>query len=124
MTFKLCVGRYAICRLEAAAGLPSWAASGLFSSITRTPEELSIICEAARVPVEVKAEKGYCALQVVGPLDFEAVGIMESFLAPLAKARIPIFAVSTYDTDWILVHEKHLERAVSALAEAGHQQSR
>ncbi len=121
MKSKTVHGLFAICRLEPDAVVPEWATSGTLSSITRTPDELSIICEEAAVPRDVKAERGFHCLQLVGPFDFQAIGILESFLRPLAEAAVPIFAISTYDTDWILIQGKHWERALLALAIAGHE---
>ena len=89
--------------------------------MARTSHELSIICPEAGVPDHVKAERGFKCLQLEGPFDFQSIGILESFLAPLAQAGVPVFAVSTYDTDCILIQEKQWERALSALIQAGHE---
>jgi uncharacterized protein len=121
MKFTTADGPFAICRLDPKAGLPGWATKGGLSSITRTPDELSIICEQAAVPRDVKAERGFRCVQLVGPFDFQAIGILESFLRPLAEAAVPVFAISTYDTDWILIQEPHWDRALLALARAGHE---
>ena|ERR1700682_2557312 len=120
MRFKILEDRFAICRLDPGSAVPDWAAKGNFWSVTRTSDELSIICPEAGVPDHVKAERGFHCLQLEGPFDFQAIGILESFLAPLAQADVPMFAVSTYDTDCILIQEKHWERALSALVQAGH----
>ena len=122
MKFKTIEGPFAICRFGPDVIVPDWATSGGFSSITRTPDELSIICEEAVVPSDVKAERGFRCVRLVGPFDFQAIGILESFLRPLAQAAVPIFAISTYDTDWILIQETHWDRALLVLAKAGHGQ--
>src|SRR5688500_488786 len=88
----------AVCRLAPDAPPPAWTA-GLrdFCSITRTREELSIVCPAANVPGDVKTEAGWRMFKLEGPLDFGLTGILASVLDPLAKARISIFALSTHD---------------------------
>ena len=97
--------------------IPEWAHSGFFS-MTRTPDELSIVCNEEIVPDGVACEKGWHCLQVKGPLDFALTGILASLAAPLAEAGISIFAISTYDTDYFLV--KELDRAIAVLFKAGH----
>lgn len=110
----------AVSRLEAKAQGPVWAESGPVVSITRTRAELSIVCEDASVPVEARARRGFRCLRVLGPLDFAETGILESLADPLARAGISIFALSTYDTDYLLMPGDDLEAALSALSEAGH----
>jgi len=121
MRFTTLRGPYAICKLDAAAAIPDWGATGAFSSITRASGELSIICEEANVPPDTKAERGFSCLRLEGPFDFQAIGILESLLAPLAQHGVPVFAISTYDTDWILIQNKHWEKALSVLRDAGHE---
>lgn len=111
-------GRYAVCRLETDAPVPAWA-RGEFVSITRTAEELSVVCHDADVPQGVRCERGWRCLKLAGPLDFSLVGVLHSLLAPLAAANVSVFAVSTYDTDYILVREGDLHRARAALHAAG-----
>ena len=119
MTLDPLPGVYAICRLPAESPVPPWAA-GVFSSITRSASELSIVCGAADVPPAVQAERGYRGLAVRGPLDFSLVGIVAALASPLAAASVSIFVVSTYDTDYLFVREAELERATAALRGAGH----
>jgi enamine deaminase RidA (YjgF/YER057c/UK114 family) len=107
----------AVCRLGAADRVPSWALElheGLVS-ITRTPDELSVVCPDEAVPPDVEVEAGWRALKVPGPIPFDQVGVLAGLAAPLAAAGISIFAVSTYDTDYVLVKEADLERALAAL---------
>ena len=112
--------RLAVSRLEPDAPVPGWA-RGEFVSITRTPEELSVVCAEAALPADApQAELGWRALQVAGPLDFELTGILSSISQPLADAECSLFALSTYDTDYVLVREADLERAIEALEDAGH----
>ena len=113
-------GSYAICRLDATAGVPSWATRPGFSSITRTAGELSIVCATDAVPDAVTAQRGYRGLVVRGPLDFSLVGIVASLAGALAAAAISIFVVSTHDTDYLFVRDADLERAVAVLRDAGH----
>ena len=113
-------GRFAVLRLPARARLPRWALAGPFHSITRTASELSIVCRENRVPAGVRREEGFRCLAVRGPLAFDAVGVLAALAAPLACARIPILAISTFDTDYLFVREAHLARAVRALRSAGH----
>lgn len=111
---------YAVARLEPDAPLPEWAQAGHFWSITRSDAELSIVCREDDVPPAASAERGWCAFEVAGPLDFSLTGVLSSLVSPLAEAEIPIFVVSTFETDYLLVREHNLERAVAALTEAGH----
>ena len=113
-------GNYAVARLDPSAPVPQWAGHGLISSITRTPEELSIVCADEAVPVGVRAERGWRALRVKGTIDFALTGILASILSPLGAAKVSIFAVSTYDTDCVLVHAYALAPALAALRAAGH----
>jgi hypothetical protein len=110
----------AIARLEAGTAVPAWAMAGGFFSITRTPDELSVVVEHARIPSGAPADGGWCALKIEGPLPLSAVGVLHSITGPLARAGINIFAISTHDTDYLLVKAETLERAVQALSAAGH----
>ncbi len=110
----------AICRLDPAAPIPSWVTTRDFVSITRTRDELSIVCAQRDVPAGVQCERDWSALKVEGKLDFSLTGILASLVAPLADASISIFAISTYDTDYLLVQETDLPRAVQVLSAAGH----
>ena len=111
---------FAVCRLDRNSLVPDWGLSGDFYSITRTAEELSVVCLQRDVPAGVQHEAGWRCLKVAGPLDFALIGILASLTAPLAQAGISLFAVSTYDTDYLLVKEVDLERATTALTAAGH----
>ena len=111
---------FAVARLDREANVPAWARSSTFFSVTRTPDELSVLCHESVLPSSVKAERGLRCLGVRGPLAFSETGILESLARPLAEAGISIFALSTYDTDYLLLAAAHLERAIQALAEAGH----
>ena len=106
-------------RLGPADAIPSWAAVPL-SSTTRTAEELSIVCAASHVPAHVTAERGWRCLRVAGTIDFAVTGVLASIAGPLAGAGVSIFAISTYDTDYVLVREHALPAAIAALTAAGH----
>lgn len=110
---------FAVCRLEPDAPLPTWA-GGRFMTVSRTPDELSVTLPEYIVPPEVRAERGWRLLKVRGPLDMALVGILASLAVPLARANISIFAISTYDTDYLLVRARQLEAAIAALEQAGH----
>lgn len=112
-------GRLAVCRLPAGSPPPAWVfhREADFFSITRTPDELSVVCaEDGLPPSMTQCEGGWRALELEGPIPFEAVGVLASLVAPLATAGIPVFALSTFDTDYVLVKEEQLARALATLA--------
>lgn len=108
-------GVFGICRLEPGEDIPVWALSGSFFSLTKTDEDLSIVCPQSQIPYTVKCERDWRALKVEGPLDFSLTGILASISALLAQSKISIFAISTFDTDYVLVKENDLDAAVEAL---------
>jgi hypothetical protein len=116
--------RYAIFRLppheEPSLHLLQLGDRAAFLSITRTPEELSGVCQESSLPGNVKAQRGRRLLRVKGPLDFALTGILASLTGPLAEVGISIFSISTYDTDYLLLAEHDLERGIAALERAGH----
>lgn len=116
-------GELAVVRLPPDAHVPRWAftpAPGAFWSLSRSDDEVSLVRGADAVPNDARAERGWRALRVAGTIDFALTGVLSSVLAPLADAGVSIFAVSTYDTDYVLVREHALAAAVSALQAAGH----
>lgn len=113
----------AVCRLEPDAGVPAWATVGGLFSVTRTADELSIVCPEEHVPEGAVCERVWRALKVDGPLDFSLVGVMASLAAPLAENGVGVLAIATYDTDYVLVKEESLDLAVAALRERGHEVS-
>lgn len=114
-------GVFAICRLEAGPPLPTWAMAGEFVSITRTAEELSIVCPEAVVPAGVRCERGWQAWRIAGTFELNsAVGVLAAVAAPLAAAGVSLFAVSTFDTDYLLVKAENHARATEALRRHGH----
>jgi hypothetical protein len=110
-------GTLAICRLHATDRIPSWALElhEGFVSITRTADELSIVCPEEAVPPDTQVEEDWRALVIPGPIPFEATGVMAALATPLANAGIPIFAISTFDTDYVLVRSQNLELALEVL---------
>lgn len=112
-------GRFAVCRLDPGTDLPAWA-RGAFVSVTRTAVELSVVCPEDAVPPDVRAERGWRCLRVVGTLDFGMVGVLAGLVGPLAAAGVSVFVVSTFDTDYLLVKDQDLWRAAEVLRNAGH----
>lgn len=100
--------------------MPDWASGSEFYSVTRTAEELSVVCEEGDVPPGVTCERGWRAIKVLGPLDFSLTGVLESLARPLAEAEISLFALSTYDTDYLLIRASRLEEALRILSGSGH----
>jgi uncharacterized protein len=113
-------GSFAMVRLAADAPLPRWAAQGEFFSLTRTSDELSVVCAEDPVPRGVATETGWRALKVTGPFALSEIGVLASLAAPLAEANVSLFAISTFDTDYLLVSGKQLNAAIAALKGAGH----
>jgi hypothetical protein len=112
---------YAIVRLAPDAPLPSWATNAEFISITRTPDELSIVCPAANLPAGVPTPHRWTCLKLEGPFPFSQTGVLLSFIEPLSSNQIPILAISTYDTDYVLMQQEFEEMALHHLRKAGHQ---
>jgi len=111
---------FAVCRLPADAVVPEWAWTGEVACVTRTRDELSIVCRGDLVPGDVLREPGWRCLRVRGPLPFSLTGVFSRIAQPLADAGISLFAVMTYDTDYVMVKDEALPAAVDALMAAGH----
>jgi hypothetical protein len=120
MELRVEAGEFSVCRLHPAEPLPAWAQGPGFSSVTRTAEELSIVCPSARVPAGIRAESGWKLLRFAGTFDFGAVGVLASVTAPLAEAGISLLALGTFDTDYVLIKAARLDEAARSLATAGH----
>ena len=110
---------FAVCRFDSHTPVADLIPSAGFFALTRTDDEVSLVVDEAAVQPEWQAETGWRGLKVLGPLDFSLVGILSSLAAPLAEAGISIFAISTYDTDYLLVKAARLADAQKALREAG-----
>ncbi len=115
MEFELLKKSYAVCALTA-----PYVPDGEFVSLTISGGEVSLVCEEEKSPENCTAETGWRALKIKGPLDFSLVGILAEIAAVLAQAGVSLFAVSTYETDYILVKQHSLQRAIDALTEKGH----
>jgi hypothetical protein len=115
-------GAIAICRLARKSAVPDWALRGSFFSLTSTTDELSIVCPESQVPSTVPHENDWACLKLEGPFPFSETGILLSFVQPLSERAIPIFAISTFDTDYVLVKRAWLEKALEALKIAGHEE--
>jgi hypothetical protein len=113
-------GTFTVCKLPLTATIPEWATGGSLFSVTRTADELSVVCAEAVVPKDVTCERGWRCLRVAGAMPFTLVGVLAALTAPVAKAGVGVFALSTFDTDYLLVKEVDFERAVAALRAAGH----
>jgi len=120
LVLSLLPDAFAICRLSPAEDVPEWAMIGEFVSITHTGDELSIVCAEEYVPPDAKADRDWRALRVEGPLDLAMTGVLASLANPLAAAQINLFAISTFDTDYLLVKGYNLARACEALRQTGH----
>jgi hypothetical protein len=120
LTLSILAEKLAICRLPPDAAVPRWASRRGLLSITRTTDELSIVCPEAGVPGDVRSDRGWRCLKVAGPLDLALTGVLASLANPLAEAHINIFAISTYDTDYLLVKEDNLDLAIDVLTRSGH----
>ncbi|HEX8618972.1 MAG TPA: ACT domain-containing protein [Thermoanaerobaculia bacterium] len=110
----------AVCRLAPDAAVPSWV-RGAFTTVTRTAEELSIVCDDDAVPDGVQVERVWRALKVDGPIPFEMTGVAAALIAPLAEARISVFLIATFDTDYLLLKDDVVSAAVAILRAAGHE---
>lgn len=113
-------GVFAVCKLPPGEAIPAWATGGNFFSVTRTADELSVVCGEAAVPAGVVCERGWRCLRVAGAMPFSLVGVLASLTAPLASADVSVFAVSTFDTDYLLVKADDFAKAVTALRTARH----
>jgi uncharacterized protein len=119
MSLTVLPERLAVCSVDKDQPIPMWALeSGNFYSITRTRDELSIVSYEGVVPVEVEAEKGWVAIKVDGPLEFNLIGIISAITTVLAENKISVFAISTYDTDYILVKEEDIKTAKTVLSKS------
>ena len=120
LSLSLLPERLSVCRLPPDSGLGPLPSDGLLRSVTRTARELSLVVPVDEAPADADCQGPFRALEVAGPLDFALTGVLASLAAPLAAAGIPIFVLSTYDTDYLLVREKALGLTVDVLRQAGH----
>ena len=121
LKFRQLPGSFAICRLPSNAPLPELTLNVPFMSATRTADELSIVCPADLAPGNAKCEGPWTCFKLEGPFPFSQTGVLASFIGPLAEHGVPIFAISTFDTDYVLVKEEHAATARHTLRAAGHE---
>lgn len=110
----------AVVRLGRGAKIPAWATASTLFSVTATNDETSVVCHASTVPAKARKQGPFVAFEVTGPLDFALSGVLHALLTPLAEAGIPVFTLSTFDTDWILVQAGRADQAEQAWTGAGH----
>jgi uncharacterized protein len=120
LTLALLSDQYVLCRLDPYAGVPAWGARGDFWSITRNNEEVTVLCPIEAVPDHVECERGWRTLQLEGPMSFAQTGILDSVVEPLSHAGIAILVFSAYDTNYVVVKEEQLDKALATLRDAGH----
>jgi uncharacterized protein len=121
LKFRRLPATFAICRLAPDAPIPASIATASFVSVTRTAEELSIVCPVDQVPQNAQCESPWTCFKLEGPFPFSLTGVLASFINPLAQGGIPIFAISTFDTDYVLVKEELAASSLKTLQDAGHQ---
>jgi hypothetical protein len=121
LRFSQLPGRYAIIRLPPDSAIPVWATKGDFTSITRTADELSIVCPAENLPSDVQSPLCWICVKLEGPFPFSQTGVLLSFIRPLSENEIPIFATSTFDTDYVLIQEEFESAALDVLKTSGHE---
>jgi len=115
LRMSLLDGRFAVARLAPSAPLPAAPSTAALWSATRTRDELSLVCDEALVPDGARVEPGWRAFALAGPIPFDQTGVIASLTAPLAAAGVPVFVLSTFDTDYLLVREAHLDRTREVL---------
>lgn len=120
LTLHLLSETFTINKLPQFAEIPSILSNGEMCFIFRTDDELTIVCPDYMAPNNVQQQLGWRCLRVEGQMKLEEVGILASITGPLADAQVPMFAISTFNTDYVLVMEEHLVNAVQALQKAGH----
>lgn len=120
-SLKILHDRMAVCRFDPTAAVPEWVDHCGFYSITRTEQELTIVCAETHVARGTTSETGWRCFKVEGPLDFSEIGIIFSLTQPLAENGVSVFVISTFDTDYFMVKEKYLAKTIEVLTSAGHQ---
>ena len=121
LLYSLVPGQFSVCRLPPDAPIPQWALRSPFVSVTRTADELSVVCPAANVPDGVQAVGPSVCFKLKGPFPLTQTGVLASFIEPLAAAGIAVFCVATFDTDYVLIAEEFAGAAMEALRSAGHE---
>jgi hypothetical protein len=121
MKLSILSDSFAVCRLTPDSDVPGWVwENKILLSVTYTVDELSIVCQSSLVPSHIRAEMGWVAIKVEGPLDFSLTGVLAALSGPLATGGVSIFALSTFDTDYILVKERDILQAKMILERNEH----
>jgi hypothetical protein len=113
-------GLFAICRLDPGDDVPSWSSESPFLSITRSRDELSIVCSQHVIPQTIRCSGNWRLLRIEGVLDLQLTGVLSNLLAPLAVAGVTVFVLSTFDTDYVMVPVQMLDRACGVMKAEGH----
>jgi len=121
LVFTVFPEKYAICRLDSRERIPEWAIGDNFFSVTRTPDELSVICPQERAPGETECERAFRLIRVAGPISLSVIGVVAAISRVIANAGISLLTISTYETDYIMVKDKDLNAAIAALTTEGWQ---
>jgi uncharacterized protein len=121
LKFQRLNGSYAVVRFDANAAIPDWAMQGEFTSITRTADELSIVCPVENLATQLESAQPWMCLKLQGPFPFSQTGVLLSLIEPLSGNSVPIFVISTYDTDYVLIQEEFSQEALVLLHKAGHE---
>lgn len=124
LKFSIVTGDFAVCRLAPDAPFPVWSVRSEFAAVVRTADEISVVCLMEDIPAGATVEGPWACIKLEGPFPFAETGVLASVLDPLAEAGISIFALSTFDTDYVLTKSEQLEVATAALVKAGHQRLR
>lgn len=119
LNLSIVAGSYSVCRMQPDQGIPEWATRSLWFSVTKTLEELSVVCMSENVPSSVQGEPGWALIKVEGPLDFSLTGILARLSGGLAEGAVSLFAISTFDTDYLLVKHADLDAATRLLERVG-----
>ena len=119
MNLKIIPGDYSVCKLPSNSTIPMWALESPFFTVSKTDDELSIACESRYIKDQPEAENNFSLIKVIGPLDFNLTGILTSLCTPLSEAKISVFVVSTFDTDYLLIKQEKIEQAQNVLIESG-----
>jgi hypothetical protein len=119
LKFIILAGSYSLCRLDAKESIPSWVYSSDFYTISKSPEELSIVCESKFVPAEIRKSDNWKLLKINAVLDLSLTGITARFSKALAEANVNLCVIATFDTDYVMVQKDKLEIAKAALRNEG-----
>jgi uncharacterized protein len=121
LSFTLLEDTYSIVKLKELPVLPAEAIKNGFYSVTITPEEISLVTKKSDfIPAAEQLSTGWRILKIMGPLDFSLTGIIADITTILKKENIPVFIISTYDTDFILIKQNYADKAVQSLCKSGY----